>query len=74
LIFLNKKQPNEIKLRIPFDVADKLRYALDHVQLTGDEHIDAVLDTLNMVIKEQIEQFKTEEHIISISHQRILRN
>jgi len=47
-------QKKEIILRIPFDEADKLRYALDHVQLTGNEHIDAVLDTFNRVLKEEI--------------------
>lgn len=45
---------DEIVLRIPKDEAEKLRYALDHVQLTGDWHIDATLDTLNEVLKEEL--------------------
>ena len=45
---------DEIVLIIPKNEADKLRYALDHVQLTGEEHIDAVLSTLNEVLKEEI--------------------
>ena len=52
--FLNKNKQKEIILRIPLDEMDKIRYALDHVQLTGNEHIDAVLDTLNRVLKEEI--------------------
>lgn len=45
---------DELILRIPLDEVDKLRYALDHVQLTGDEHIDAVLSTFNDVLKESL--------------------
>ena len=44
----------EILLRIPIDEANKLRYALDHVYLTGSERIDAVLNTLNEVLKEEM--------------------
>lgn len=50
--FLRKFRPKEILLRIHLDELDKLRYALNHVQLTGDEHIDAVLSTFNDVLKE----------------------
>jgi len=60
--FLNKRQPNELRLRIPFDEVDKIRYALDHVNLTGDDHIDAVLDTLNRVIKDMQEVIKRENN------------
>jgi len=45
---------NEIILKIPLDEVYKLRYALDHVQLTGEEHIDAVLSTFNDVLKESL--------------------
>lgn len=47
-------KPYEIILRIPKDEADKLRFALDHVYLTGDEHIDAVLSNFNDVLKEEM--------------------
>lgn len=43
---------NEIILKIPLDEVNKLRYALDHLQSTGEEHIDGVLNTFNNVLKE----------------------
>jgi len=52
--FLNKNKQKEIILRIPFDEIDKLRYALDHVQLTGEEYIDGVLSTFNDVLKDAL--------------------
>ena len=51
----------EILLKSDIHEAEKIRYALDKVQLTGSEHIDAVLDTLNRVIKEQIAAFQKEQ-------------
>lgn len=40
----------ELILKIPIDEVEKIQYALNHVQLTGDEHIDSVLCRLNEVI------------------------
>lgn len=50
----------ELLLRIPLDEAHKLRYALDHVQLTGEEHIDAVLSTFHDVLKEELKGVEME--------------
>lgn len=50
----------EILLKIPFDEIEKLRYALDHVQLTGEEHIDGVLSTFNEVLKEELRHLVKE--------------
>lgn len=56
--FLNKIRPNEIIIKIPTDEIDKLCYALNHVQLTGDEHIDDFLNNFNSLLKEKIEEHK----------------
>lgn len=49
---------NELILKIPMDEVEKIQYALNHVQLTDDEHIDSALCRLNDVIDEGIENME----------------
>jgi len=46
----------EVIIKIPIDETEKIINALNHIQLTGDEHIDAVLDILNVVLKEELDK------------------
>ncbi len=47
---------DEIVLRIPKDEANKLRYALEHIQSTGNEYIDDALSDFSDVLKEMIKK------------------